>query len=114
MALIYNSRGRITPEITEYKATGTAAVAITVNPGRKFRFLNMTAHGASSVADAITITLDSKEGAAYDTILSTSSNWTNVYIKGEVSEVFEAGDVLKIDCANAAVAKGVVVRIEEL
>jgi len=115
MGVNYNSRGRVAPEVVEYKSLGTdAAISVAIAPVHKFRILNITAHGASAVTEPLTLTLNASQGAAYDTVLYSDATWTNLFKKGEPSEVFEAGDSLTLGCTNSAIVKGVVVRIELL
>lgn len=114
MSVIHNQRGKPVPNIKRYTSTGTGAIALSCAPLAKFRILSITAHGASSVANAITVTLNSKDGVTYDTLLNTNSNWTDYYKVGIMGETFEYGDAIDVACADAAIVKTCVVRLEIL
>ena len=105
--------------ITTYTATGTGAVALTCSPASghsHFRVLNIEAHASGAVTEALTVTLDSKGGAAYDTLLSSDASWTNVYKVFDPNEIFENGDSIIVGCTEAGgtLTKSVTVRIELL
>ena len=116
MSIQYNSLGNSVPQIfTATTTVTTAHIHLVCTPLSKFRILNITAHAASSVATAITVTLDSKEGSTYDTVLSTDSSWTDLYKIAEPTEIFEYGDAINIDCENTEnIVKTVVIRVELL
>lgn len=101
-------------EIIEFKSTGSGVVSLACSQSSQFRLLNVTAHAASNVASALIITLDSGDGATYDTVLSSVLNWTDILIEGEPTAVFRDGDVINVTCADNAVVKGVIVRLEVL
>lgn len=118
MSIIYNDRGNTVPDVATFKVTGVAAITagtLPIAPTGNFRILNITGHAASSVTETLTIGLDSKEGAVYDTNLRTvAAGWTDFFYEGELSDVFEFGDKIVIACTNAAIVKSVIVRIEYL
>ena len=116
MSIQYNSLGNSVPQIYTVSTTVTTAhVHLVCTPLSKFRILNITAHAASSVSTAITVTLDSKLGATYDTKLSSDTAWVDLYKIGEPTEVFEYGDAINIDCLNTEdIVKTVTIRVELL
>lgn len=90
------------------------AVSLTCSPGRDFKLLNITAHAASSVTDPLVVTLDSGDGSAYDTVLSSDGTWTNLEKVGEEGEIFMGSDSIVVTCVDAVVVKSVIVRVELL
>lgn len=98
-----------------YTSSATTAVALSAAPTRKAKLLSVTAHASASVSDALTITLNSGNGAAYDTLLFTTTvPWTDVLYDQEL--IIEDGDSIDIACAEAGgtITKSVEVILQEL
>jgi len=82
------------------RVTGTGNIAVTVDPGKAFALLEVRLHlGAAGGANSFTVSVDSAEGSAYDTLLKTQdmSSATDVAFIPTRPHVFTNGD--KIACA---------------
>jgi len=62
MMQIINKLGSIAPEIVEDIANGSTAINETIAPIGDFRLISIHITSASSIADDITVTLDSANG----------------------------------------------------
>jgi hypothetical protein len=79
------------------------ALSYTTSIGRRFKLEQIIFRGSVAITETITITLDSKGGANYDTIIrvkSLSNEQNFIFVPdGEVN--FQSGDEIKIQCTNA-------------
>ncbi len=96
--------------------TGTAAIAIITAFAKKMRIKSITGHATAAVVEALTITLDSKTAAAYDTKLQeVAASWEDFFWQPDGDLFLEAGDELAIACANSGSATyGIEVIAEEV
>lgn len=90
-----------------YNATGAAAVAMAMNPGSNCRIVMVTIKfsAAPTTSESITFTLNSNEGAAYDTVLytrdpSTSAATSIVWIPDDRGVELVFGDTFDIAYTN--------------
>ena len=87
------------------QALTSAALSYTTNYGRAFKLEEIVIKASVNITETITITLDSVNGANYDTVLATKD------LVAQSSYVFrpagqlnlQAGDEIKIQCTNANV-----------
>ena len=57
-----------------YRSSGAAAIAITVSPGEPWELEGIRVHlSAAGAAGNLTVTVDSANGSAYDTVLFTQA-----------------------------------------
>jgi len=90
--------------ILSERATGTTAINLTVNPGRQWKFDNLTLHlSAAGGSGILTITLDAAAGTDYDTIIFTQDMTllADLYFQPDPQMNLKAGDGLKITWPNA-------------
>ena len=91
------------PDATTSQDLSLDALSYTTAYGRKKRIESVTIHASVNITEAVTITLDSVNGANYDTILATEN------LEGQKDFVWrpvggwllQAGDEIKIQCTNA-------------
>ena len=86
------------------RATGSAALSLTVNPGRAWQFEEIRVHlSAAGGSGNLTATLDANAGAVYDAIILTQdmTTITDLVYAPERPIAFENGDKLVIAWANA-------------
>ena len=79
------------------------ALSYTTAYGRAFKLEQIIFRASVAITETIAVTLDSKHGASYDTILrvkSLSAEQNFVYIPDGENN-FQAGDEIKIQCTNA-------------
>ena len=91
------------PDITTSQALGAGALSYTTSIGRKFKLSSIHFKASGNITETITITKDSKQGSAYDTVLKSIglvAQSSYVY-RPDSDENFTAGDELKIQCTNA-------------
>jgi len=82
--------------------TGAGAIAKTTAFAKKFRLRSISGHASGAVVEALTITLDSLTGAAYDALIQTvAAGWTDFVWIPDGETIFEAGDEIAIACANS-------------
>lgn len=80
----------------------------------------ITAHASASVNNALNFTIDSRQGAKYDTLVATvSSGWQNALISDLELYLSKDGavgaDALLVACTNAGNAEiGITITYEEL
>ena len=88
-------------------ATGSGAIAVTLDPGREaYQLDSLRLHFSAAAANEnFTVTLDSAKGAEWDAVLLTqSTNGITDYVYQWTREPnFVTGDVLKFACANTNV-----------
>lgn len=96
--------------------TGAVAIAITTAFASKMRIKSIRGHASAAVVEALTITLDSLTGAAYDAKQATvSAGWTDFFWQPDGDDLLEAGDEIAIACANSGAATyGIEVIAEEV
>lgn len=90
--------------------TGTGNIALTVAPGAKYRLICVRGHlSAVGAANSLTITIDSNEGSAYDTVLYTLDMTTVTDFSMTFDEQwFKSGDEIDVAWTNgSAVTYGV-------
>ena len=104
-------------KIHKFTSTGAGNIAFTVSPGYTFRLVGSELHlSAAGAANSMTITRDSGDGAAYDTLVYTVDlsaitddikTWDNLY--------FDSGDSLVVAWTNGSSRTyGLTIRVEEL
>ena len=90
-------------DITFSQDLSEAALSFTTTIGRNFKVEQIIFHASQNITETITITLDSAQGANYDTRLRRKTlNAEQDYVwipEGEVN--FKSGDEIKIQCTNA-------------
>lgn len=87
------------------RATGSAAIAATLAPGRAFQLTEIRVHlSAAGVAGNLTVNMDSAGGTAYDTNLLTQdmSTVVNLVWQPDKPMYFENGDEVDVIWANAS------------
>lgn len=86
------------------KATGSAAISVTVNPGRPWQLEEIRVHlDAVGAAGNLTATVDAAAGAVYDTVILTQDMTavTDLVFIPDRPMLFENGDKLIVAWANA-------------
>lgn len=86
------------------RATGTAAIAKTIAPGRAFQLLEVRVHlSAAGGAGNFTINHDSGNGSAYDVNIATQDMTavTDYIFQPDIPMHFDSGDEIDIAWANA-------------
>lgn len=94
-----------TTETTIQRATGAAAIAMTVAPGGTWQLREIRVHlSAAGGAGNLTATIDSAAGTAYDAIVKTQdmTSVTDLEYQPTYPMTFGAGDILNIAWANAS------------
>jgi hypothetical protein len=87
------------------RATGAAAIAKTLAPGKKFYLHGIRVHlSAAGGAGNLTITMDAITGATYDTVVLTQDMTSVVDLAWIPTHpmIFDAGDELDVAWANAS------------
>lgn len=87
------------------RATGSAAINETVNPGKAGQLHEFRIHlSAAGGAGDLTITLDANAGAAYDVVLLTEdmTTLTDLVWQPDLPLQFDSGDKFVIAWANAS------------
>jgi len=88
-------------DLTTSQDLSDAALSYTTTYKRGFTNLEVFIKFSVAVTETITITLDSKNGANYDTVLKTKSLYDENSFIYETSKHFFKGDQIKIQCTNA-------------
>lgn len=84
-----NSLGATQPSLYQTTITKATALSESFTPEDKVAIRQITIHASASVANDLTITLDSLHGSIYDTkILTVASGWQDAFI------TFGAGELL--------------------
>lgn len=104
-----------TTTVLRSSTTGSAAIAITTALASKMKIRSVSGHAGAAVVEALTITLDSLTGVAYDGLLqAVSAGWTDFLWIPDGEFLLEAGDELIIASANSGAATyGIEVIAEE-
>ncbi len=91
------------PDITTSQNLATGALSYTTAIGRAFKLDQIIVHFSVAVTETITITLDSKNGANYDTVLRTVDLVAeqNFIFKPDFEANFQSGDEIRVQCTNA-------------
>ena len=92
-------------ENTTSQNLATAALSFTTSLSTDFRLVSIFFKFTAAVSQTITITLDSLQGASFDTIIGTrllSSNTDVQFIPAAIDQDFKDGDEIKIQCTNTA------------
>lgn len=81
----------------------SASLNYTTSYGRKFRLDQIIIHFSVAVSESITITLDAKAGANYDTVLQSAVLVAeqNFVYRPQGKMDFQEGDEIKVQCTNA-------------
>jgi len=88
-------------DITTLQNLASAPLSYTTTYKKGFTNLEVFIKFSVAVTETITITLDSKNGANYDTVLKTKSLYDENSFIYETSKHFFKGDQIKIQCTNA-------------
>ena len=80
-----------------------AALSFTTTYSKAFKLNQIFIKFSTNVTENITITLDSKNGASYDTVIRSKglSSESSFLYKPDGDANFFAGDNIKIQCTNA-------------
>jgi hypothetical protein len=91
------------PDITTSQNLATGDLDYTTSIGRAFKLDQIIIHFSVAVTETITITLDSKNGANYDTVLRTVdlSAEQDFIFKPSFEANYQAGDEIRVQCTNA-------------
>jgi hypothetical protein len=95
----------LTTETTIQRATGAAAIAVTVAPGKAWQLREIRVHlSAAGGAGNLTATIDNGTAAAYDTVVLTQDMTSVVDLEWQPDfpMSFASGDELDIAWANAS------------
>ena len=89
--------------LTTSQDLSEAVLSYTTSIGRRFRIAQILVHTDVAITETVTITIDSKQGANYDTVLVSwdmvgETDWRFV---PDGDTVFYPGDELKIYITNA-------------
>ena len=93
-----------TPTVTN--ATGAAAIAASTSLSAAFKLVSVTVHfsAAPTTSEALTITLNANDGAAYDTLLfsedPSATSATDIVFIPDGDLVFESGDEIDVAFTN--------------
>lgn len=81
----------------------SAALSYTTDYGRARKIEEITIHFSVAVSEAVTITLDSANGANYDVVLDTVTlvSETDYVFRPQGELNLRAGDEIKVACTNA-------------
>lgn len=87
---------------TVERATGAAALAMTLAPGVPFKIVGVRLHlsAAGGASENFTMTLDSGQAAAYDTVLLSQDMNTATDVVDNTEHFFEADDEVDFAYAN--------------
>ncbi len=89
------------PDLTTSQDLSAGALSYTTTFTSAFELEEILFHFDTAVTEIITITLDSKNGAAYDTVLRTINVNNMPDAKFPSGEKFSVGDQIKVACTNA-------------
>ena len=96
------------PEQTFSQVLSAGALTFTTTtPNDKpFRLDWVYLHFSQAVSETITITMDSKNGANYDTVLQevVLVNETDYVFRPQGRSEFDSGDEIKVQCTNVGLA----------
>lgn len=94
---------QIARETMVARATGSAAIAATVAPGKAWRLKAVRVHlSAAGGADNLTVQVDAGAGAVYDTVLLTQDMTSIVDLAWEEDHLLAAGDRITVAWANGS------------
>lgn len=79
------------------------SLSYTTSYSRKFKLEQILIHFSVAVSETVTITLDAKGGANYDTVLqeTTLVSETDFAYRPQGEANFQEGDEIKVECTNA-------------
>lgn len=81
----------------------SSALSYTTDYARAFKLEQVLIKSSVPITETVTITIDSAQGANYDTVLATllldSDSSASFRPSGEAN--FQAGDEIKVQCTNA-------------
>ena len=86
------------------RATGAAAIAVTIAPGHAWQLHEIRVHlSAVGASGSLTATMDAGAGATYDAVIFSQdmTSVTNLLWQPELPVIFNASDELDIAWANA-------------
>ncbi len=91
------------PDITTSQNLATGDLDYTTAISRAFKLDQIIIHFSVAVTETITITLDSKNGANYDTVLRTVDLVAeqNFVFKPDFEANYQAGDEIRVQITNA-------------
>lgn len=90
--------------VLTHRATGAAAIASTLAPGRAFQLVEVRVHlSAAGGAGNLTATVDANAGAAYDAVLITQDMTAviNLVWQPDYPLLFDSGDEIDFAWDNA-------------
>lgn len=90
-------------DATASQDLSSGSLSFTTSFGRRFKLEQVLVKFSQAVTETITITLDSKNGTTYDTVLRARSlsSETNFDFTPEGQKNFQEGDEIKITITNA-------------
>jgi hypothetical protein len=101
---------------TDSKDLSTGALSKTTALTTRFRLLSVLIHFDAAVSPTVTLTLDSKSGANYDTVLkkNTLAAATDYVFIGGDGYTFEKDDQIKVDVTSVAATAYLTILTEEV
>ena len=92
-------------DATTSQDLSAGALSYTTSYGRKFKLEQIIFRSSVAISETITITLDAKGGASYDTVLQevTLVSEQDFVYRPQGQANFQSGDEIKIQCTNANV-----------
>ncbi len=80
-----------------------AALLYTATYGKRYKIDEITVHFSQAVSETITITMVSKNGVNYNTVLQSVVlvSETDFVWRPQGEANFQAGDTIKVQCTNA-------------
>lgn len=101
-------------DITTSKDLTAGALSYTTSIGRKFKLEQILFHASVAISETITITLDAKAGANYDSVLVEASLVAeqDFVFRPQGEANYNEGDELKIQCTNANLTGTIYVTIK--
>ena len=85
-------------------SSGSSALSYSLDPKPDWQLEHIALHlGAASTGGILYVTLDSVNGAAYDTAIltqNTSTEFTDLFYQPDRRIAFDAGDIVKIVWTN--------------
>jgi len=96
------------PEQTFSQDLSSAALSFTTTTpnDKSFRLDSVYLHFSQAVSETVTITLDSKNGVNYDSVIQevVLVSETDYIFRPQGRSEFDAGDEIKVQCTNTGVA----------
>lgn len=103
-------------DITTSQDLSEGALSYTTSIARKFKLEKILIHFSVAVSEIVTITLDAKGGATYDTVMAkrTLVNEQDFVYRPQGEDNFQNGDEIKIECTAGTGIAYVTVKTSEV